>query len=138
MFYSVSAVQQNEAAVCVHTHIYIHTCMMMLSFIFLIIYLFLSVLDLHCCMGFSLVAESRGYSLVVVYSGFSCCRARALGCPGFSGGSVVAAPRLECRLKVVAQGFSCFTACGIFPNQGLNPHLLHWQVNSLPSHQGSP
>ena len=29
------------------------------------IYLFLAVLDLHCCMNFSLVAGSRGYS--------SCC-----------------------------------------------------------------
>ena len=28
---------------------------------------------------------------------------------------------------------------GIFPNQGSNPHFLHWQVGSLPlSHQGSP
>ena len=28
---------------------------------------------------------------------------------------------------------------GIFPKQGLNPHLLHRQANSLPlSHQGSP
>ena len=28
---------------------------------------------------------------------------------------------------------------GIFPTQGLNPHLLHWQMDSLPlSHQGSP
>ena len=28
---------------------------------------------------------------------------------------------------------------GIFLTQGLNPHLLHWQVDSLPlSHQGSP
>ena len=27
----------------------------------------------------------------------------------------------------------------IFPSQGLNPHLLHWQVDSSPlSHQGSP
>ena len=30
-------------------------------------------------------------------------------------------------------------ACGIFPDQGLNPWLLHWQMDSLPlSHQGSP
>ena len=30
-------------------------------------------------------------------------------------------------------------ACGIFPDQGLNPSLLHWQADSLPlSHQGSP
>ena len=28
---------------------------------------------------------------------------------------------------------------GIFPTQGSNPHLLHWQADSLPlSHQGSP
>ena len=39
----------------------------------------------------------------------------------------------------VAEGLSCSTARGIFPNQGSDPCLLHWQVNSLPlSHQGSP
>ena len=28
---------------------------------------------------------------------------------------------------------------GIFPTQGSNPSLLHWQANFLPlSHQGSP
>ena len=33
---------------------------------------------------------------------------------------------------------SCSTACGIFPDQGLNLCLLHWQADSLPlSHQGS-
>ena len=27
---------------------------------------------------------------------------------------------------------------GVFPTQGLNPHLLYWRVNSLPlSYQGS-
>ena len=34
---------------------------------------------------------------------------------------------------------SCSEARGIFPDQGLNPCLLHWQVTSSPvSHQGSP
>ena len=34
---------------------------------------------------------------------------------------------------------SCPTACGIFPDQGLNPCPLHWQVESQPlDHQGSP
>ena len=33
---------------------------------------------------------------------------------------------------VVAHGLSCSMACGIFPDQGLNPFLLHWQVDSLP------
>ena len=36
-------------------------------------------------------------------------------------------------------GLSCPVACGIFPEQGSNPCLLDWQVDSLPlSHQGSP
>ena len=37
-------------------------------------------------------------------------------------------------------GVGCpFLLQGIFPTQGLNPGLLHWQVGSLPlSHQGSP
>ena len=34
-------------------------------------------------------------------------------------------------------GLSCSTACGISPDQGSNPLLLPWQVDSLPlSHQG--
>ena len=40
---------------------------------------------------------------------------------------------------VVALGLTCSLACEIFPNQGLNPCLLHWQADSLLlSHQGSP
>ena len=32
-----------------------------------------------------------------------------------------------------------FLLQGILPTQGSNPHLLHWQADSLPlSHQGSP
>ena len=39
----------------------------------------------------------------------------------------------------VARGPSCSTACGIFSDQGSNPCLLHWPVDSLPlRHQGSP
>ena len=33
----------------------------------LFVYLSLAVLGLYCCMGFSLVAVSRGYSLVAVH-----------------------------------------------------------------------
>ena len=46
---------------------------------------------------------------------------------------------LEHRLSVVvAWGHSCSAACGIFPDQGSNPCLWHWPVDSLPlSHQGS-
>ena len=54
--------------------------------------------------------------------------------------SVVAASRLESTSStVMMRGLTCSEACGIFPHQGLNPRLLHWQADSLPlSHQGSP
>ena len=40
---------------------------------------------------------------------------------------------------VVAHRPSCSAACGIFPDQGSNPHPLHWQADSQPlHHQGSP
>ena len=68
-----------------------------------------------------------GYSCSVWASycgGFSCCRAQVLG---------------TWALIVVAPGLSCSTACGIFPDQGSNPHALHWQADSYPLyHQGSP
>ena len=39
---------------------------------------------------------------------------------------------------VVAHGPSCSAACGIFPDQGLNPCPLHQQADSQPlRHQGS-
>ena len=39
----------------------------------------------------------------------------------------------------VAHGPSCSAACGIFPDQALNPCPLHWQADSQPlRHQGSP
>ena len=47
--------------------------------------------------------------------------------------SVVAAPRFQSTGSiVVAHGLRCPPACGIFPDQGLNPYLLHWQSDSLP------
>ena len=40
---------------------------------------------------------------------------------------------------VVAHGLSCSTACGIFPDQGLNPCPLHRQADSQPlRQQGNP
>ena len=73
--------------------------------------------------------------------GFSCCWAWALGawaavaatCGLTSWGSQV----LEHRLIVIAHRLGCSEACGIFPYEGSNPRLLHWQADSLPlSHQG--
>ena len=69
--------------------------------------------------GLSLVVASRDYSSLRCEgfhcSGFSCCGAQTLG----ARASVV-----------VAHGLSCSVACGIFPDQGLNPHPLHWQAVS--------
>ena len=99
---------------------------------FKFIYLFL--------VGSSLVVGSRGYSLFQCadfsLGGFSCCRTWALGHTGFSSWGTRA---LEHRLSNCAHGLSCSTTCVIFPDQGSNLCLLHWQADSLPlSHERSP
>ena len=62
-----------------------------------------------------------------------------LGLQG-SCASMIAVPRLESTGSVAAaHGLICAAAHGTFPDQELNPCLLHWQADSLPrSHQGSP
>ena len=46
---------------------------------------------------------------------------------------------VEHRLVAEAHRLSCSRACGVFPDPGSNPRLLHRQADSLPlSHQGSP
>ena len=83
----------------------------------------MSALGLRWFVGFSLVAESRGYSL--------------LRCMGFSSQWLLLLQRTGSI--VVAHGLSCSTAYGIFSDQESNPYPLHWQADSLPvSHQGSP
>ena len=79
-------------------------------------------------------------------SGFSCCRACASRAHRLQWlwhmGSVVAAvvPGLQSTSStVVAHGLSCSETCGVFPDQGSNLCLLHWQAETLPlSHHGSP
>ena len=66
--------------------------------------------------------------------GFSGCRAQALEHVGFSRlwglDSVVVVPGLQSTgSEVVARGLICSTACGICPDQGLKPRLLHWQAD---------
>ena len=90
-------------------------------------------LGLRCSAGFSVAAARGGY---------------VLQCAGFSSwstgfrrlGSAAVAPRLQSTVSIVnVHRLSCSAACGIFPDQGLNPCLLHWQADSLPlGHQGSP
>ena len=75
---------------------------------------------ISCCMGFSLLVESRGSSLVAELGFF-----------------ITVASLVEHGLEgarasvVVAQATSTdSSACGIFPDQGSNPCPLHWQVDS--------
>ena len=81
------------------------------------------------CAGSSLVAASRAYSLVVVL--------RLL----IAVASLVAEHRL-CRVesfRTYGSGAYCGSACGIFPDQGLNPCPLLWQADFHPLyHKGSP
>ena len=79
----------------------------------------------------------RGLSLVVASGGHSSSR-----CAGLSLSWPLLLQSTGSRRAgsvVVAHGPSCSVACGIFPDQGLNPCPLHWQADSQPlRHQGSP
>ena len=86
-------------------------CLYVFNFI-----VYLKVLCLCGCTGFSLVVARRWYSLVVMCVGFSvlwllCRKAQAPG----KWDSVVVAPGLQSAGFVeVVQGLSCSAACGIF------------------------
>ena len=97
-------------------------------FYFWLCWVFVSV------QGLSLVAASGGHSSSRC-AGLSLSRPLLLRSTGSRrAGSVVMA-----RSVVVAHGPSCSVACGIFPDQGLNPCPLNWQADSQPlRHQGSP
>ena len=68
--------------------------------------------------------------------GFSRCRARLQD----TWSPIAAVPGLQSTgSAVVAHRINCSAACGIFPDRGSNPCLLHRQADSLqPNHQGSP
>ena len=86
--------------------------------IYLCIY-FLAVQGLGFFLGFSLVAIHR--LPIAVASPVAEHRLFMLK------GSVVSAPWLQSTSSAVAvHGLSWSTVCGIFPDQGLNPYLLHW------------
>ena len=97
-----------------------------------IIYLFLCIIygcagsSLLLVGGLSLIAESRGYSVVAM-----------CGLLSWSTGS-----RYVGSVAVV-HGLSCSTICGVFPDQGSKLCPLHWQTGFFfffqqSSHQGSP
>ena len=90
-----------------------------LVFLFLFIYLFI-----YFWLRWVLVA-ARGFSLVVVSGGYS-----SLWCAGFSLRWFPLLQSMDSRHtgSVVAHGFSCSAACGIFPDQA--EARLHWQADS--------
>ena len=125
-----------------------HFCYISDTFLKLFIYLCLAVVSLHCRMDFSVVAASRGYSVVAMHKlliavaslvGSMDSRVHRL-LQFWQMGSIVEAPGLQSTGSIdVAHRLSCSAAHGIFLDQGSNPHLLHWQADSLPlNHQGSP
>ena len=95
-----------------------------LEFFFLKIIALFTYLWLHwvfiAALGLPLVVGSRGYSSCSAPAshcgGSSCCRASQALEHGLS----------SCGTR----GLHCLEACGIFPDQGLNPCLVHCQAHS--------
>ena len=97
-----------------------------------LIYLFLAVLCLRCCVGFSLVVVSRGYPSLQ-WGSFSLQWLLLQSTGSRSRGLVVVAPGLQSTGSViVVHGLTCSTASGIFPDQGSNLCLLMWQMDFPP------
>ena len=97
-------------------------------------YLFILFIYFWLCWVF---VSMRGLSLVAASGGHS-----SLRCAGLSLSRPLLLRSTGSRCAgsvIVAHGPSCSAACGIFPDQGLNPCPLHWQADSQPlRHQGSP
>ena len=116
--------------------------------LYVCMHLFLAVLGLWCCSGFSLVVASGDYSLVAVCMDFSLWWLLLLWSSGFRGAGfrtcvMWAQESWLPGSRAQAQWLwrtGCYSeACGIFPDQASNPRLLHWQADSLPlSHEGHP
>ena len=103
-------------------HISMVTCLSFLFLVFWLCWVFVSV------RGLSLVA-ARGDHSSSRCAGLSLSRPLLLRSTGSR----------RAGSATVAHGPSCSVACGIFPDQGSNPCLLHWQADSQPlRHQGSP
>ena len=83
------------------------------------------VAELRFLIAVTFVVEHGLWSIlasVVAARGLRSCSSRAV----------------EHRINSCGTGLWCSMVCRIFPDQGSNPRLLHWQADSLPlSHQGS-
>ena len=72
------------------------------------LFLFLAVLGLRCCARAFSSCGKQGMLFIVVHVPL-----------------IAVASLLQCTGSIA--GLSCSTACGILPDQGLNPCLLHWR-----------
>ena len=88
------------------------------SIVFICLFVFGCAGSLLRCAGCS--CSERGL--------LSSCSAQASRCSGFS---LVVEHGLEGVQSslIVMHRLSCSVACGIFPNQGSNSYLLHWQAD---------
>ena len=126
-----------------HIKIIIFLCSKKITFFiffsnFIYFYLFVAALGLCCCtQAFSSCGKQRLLFVVVhrllivvaslVEHGLQTCGLQQL----WHMGSVVMARGLQSASSVVVvHRFSCFIACGIFPDQSSNPCPLHWQADS--------
>ena len=107
------------------------------KFIYLI-FLFLAALGLRCCARAFSICGERGLLFVAVCVLLIAVaplvqhrlQARGLQQLWHAGSVVVDLGLQSAGSVVVAHGLSCSAACGIFPDQGSNPCLLCWQVDS--------
>ena len=105
-----------------HNHGFIFYLFLFFFFNFYLFILFLAVLGLRfCARAFS--SCGKWGPLFIAVRG-----------PLTIVASLVAEHRLQMhRLSSCgSRGPSCSAACGIFPDQGLNPCPLHWQADSQP------
>ena len=122
---------------CVYIYIYIYIYIYTLCiYIYIYIYIFLKYLFVYLWLCWVFVSV-RGLSLAVASGDHSSSR-----CMGLSPSRPLPLRSTGSRRAgsvTVAHRPSCSTACGIFPDQGLNPCPLHWQADSQTlCHQGSP
>ena len=80
--------------------------------------------------GLSLLVGSGSYFLLRCTS-FSLQWLLLMQSIGFGACGLQQLWTLEPGSIVVVHGLSCPLACGIFPDQGSNPCVLHWQANYL-------
>ena len=125
-----------EKYVFVHKDVYLFYYL----FIFKIFIYFSAVLGLYCCTrafsscgerGLLFIALCRLLTAVAYLVAEHGLQAHTFQQLQHAGSVVVVRQPQSVRASVVAaRGLRCSAACGIFPDQGLNPCPLHWQVDS--------